>query len=33
MDLSIDSIHELTIYGKSLSAGPGEVLGIDLAIS
>ena len=33
MDLAIDSIHELTMYGKSLFAGPGEVLSMDLAIS
>ena len=33
MDLAIDSIHELTMYGKSLSTGPGEVSSMDLAIS
>ena len=33
IDLAIDSIHELTMYGKSLSAEPGEVLSMNLAIS
>ena len=32
MDLAIDLIYELVMYGKSLSAGPCEVLSIDLAI-
>ena len=33
MDLAIDLIYELVMYGKSLSAGPYEVSSIDLAIS
>ena len=30
MDLFIDLIYELAIYGKSLSAGPSEVLSMNL---
>ena len=33
MDLAIDLIYELVMYGKSLSAGPSEVSSMDLAIS
>ena len=32
MDLAIDLIYELVMYGKSLSAGPCEVSSLDLAI-
>ena len=31
--LAIDVIYELAVYGKSLSAGPSEVLSMDLATS
>ena len=33
MDLAINLIYELTMYGKSLSAGLGEISSMDLAIS
>ena len=33
MDLAIDWIYELVMYGESLSAEPGEVSSMDLAIS
>ena len=31
--LAIDLIYDLTVYGKSLSAGPSEVSSMDFAIS
>ena len=33
IDLAIDLIHKLTMYGKSLSAGSAEVLSKDFAIN
>ena len=33
MDLTIDSIYELTMYDKSLSAKSGKVLSMDFFIS